>query len=148
MMGISETPRYDKPGYRDAHRNDPCQNLVGARHSSYICPMSSHQPQTYHIIRQCVQQIPRGKVSTYGEIAKLSGFIGLARMVGYALHNTPPESGIPWHRVVNAQGRISLPKHTRGHARQRKLLVREGIAFSDDKIDLVTFGWLRKENEM
>ena len=62
----------------------------------------------YQQIYQTVQQIPYGKVATYGQIARLAGFPGYARQVGYALHATPAGIEIPWHRVINAKGEISL----------------------------------------
>ncbi|MEX0736665.1 MAG: MGMT family protein, partial [Bacteroidota bacterium] len=65
------------------------------------------------------------------------------RLVGYALHNLPDGLDIPWHRVINARGMISLRKKTRGHERQRKLLEQEGIAFRNDRIDFADFGWLQ-----
>ena len=94
----------------------------------------------YNIIRETILQIPRGMVSTYGEIAKYSGFIGRARMVGYALRNSPPGMKLPWHRVVNAQGKISF-RRSRHYAMQKKLLVNEGITFKGEKIDMKKHVW-------
>jgi len=78
-------------------------------------------------------------VATYGTVARLSGFPGQARLVGYALHALPPGLEIPWQRVVNAGGRISL----RGEAAraQRLRLEEEGIVFTRERIDLSRFGW-------
>jgi methylated-DNA-protein-cysteine methyltransferase related protein len=90
-----------------------------------------------------VSQIPRGKVATYGEIARLSGLIGQARLVGHALHRLPAKSRIPWQRVINAKGEISLPKQTGQYQRQKRLLEREGIRFRRGKIDLGIYGWIR-----
>jgi len=75
-----------------------------------------------------VKQIPQGKVATYGQIATLAGYYRQARQVGYALHAVPSDD-IPWHRVINAQGRISLNLEM-GGAVQRKLLEDEGVGFS------------------
>jgi len=75
-----------------------------------------------------VKQIPSGKVATYGQIATLAGYYRQARQVGYALHAVPSDD-IPWHRVINAQGKISLNLEM-GGAAQRKLLEHEGIVFS------------------
>jgi methylated-DNA-protein-cysteine methyltransferase-like protein len=96
----------------------------------------------YQEIWEIVRQIPKGKVATYGEIAGLSGLPGQARQVGYALHALPPNSNIPWHRVVNFQGKISLPKTSGQYVRQKLLLEREGVVFKRDKVDLKKFGWL------
>ena len=95
------------------------------------------------MIWETVKQIPKGKVATYGDVAKLSGLPGQQRLVGYALHNLPPGSKIPWQRVINAQGRISLPRHTGGYRRQKKLLQNEGVVFSNERIDLDKFGLLQ-----
>jgi methylated-DNA-protein-cysteine methyltransferase-like protein len=100
-------------------------------------------PSNYERIWETVRHIPRGKVASYGEIAQQSGLPGQPRLVGYALHNLPDGMDIPWHRVINARGMISLRKKTRGHARQRKLLEQEGLVFRNDRIDFATFGWLQ-----
>jgi len=63
-------------------------------------------------------------------------------MVGYALHSLRSGSGIPWHRVVNAQGRISLPKANGAYREQKRLLIGEGVAFVGERIDLERFSWL------
>lgn len=96
----------------------------------------------YSLIWETVKQIPEGKVATYGDVAKLSGLPGQQRLVGYALHNIPRNGGIPWQRVINAQGRISLPERTGAYARQKRLLQKEGIVFHKEKIDLQEFGLL------
>jgi methylated-DNA-protein-cysteine methyltransferase related protein len=92
-----------------------------------------------------VKKIPKGKVATYGQLAKLLGLPRHARHVGNALANTPEEIKIPWQRVVNAEGRISLRlKNWQSGADdlQRILLEAEGVVFdSTGKIDLRRFGW-------
>lgn len=67
---------------------------------------------TYPAIWTAVCRIPRGKVSSYGQIASLAGFPGQPRLAGYALHNIPPGSDIPWHRVLNAQGKSPSPEQS------------------------------------
>ena len=79
-------------------------------------------------IYSVVKQIPCGRVASYGQIATLAGYYGQARQVGYALHAVPSDD-IPWHRVINAQGKISL-NFDMGGAVQRKLLEDEGVTFS------------------
>ncbi len=95
----------------------------------------------YEIIWETIRQIPRGRVSTYGAIARISGFMGEARQVGYALRATPPGKQIPWHRVINSQGKISFPRTHSHFIRQKKLLAGEGIVFKGEKIDLHTYLW-------
>ena len=68
---------------------------------------TSTSGNSYRRIYAVVARIPRGRVATYGQIARLAGRPGQARLVGYALHALPDRSGIPWHRVVNARGQIS-----------------------------------------
>jgi methylated-DNA-protein-cysteine methyltransferase-like protein len=75
-----------------------------------------------------VKKIPRGRVATYGQIAVLAGLAGHARQVGYALAALTDES-VPWHRVVNAQGEISMRGESHYEIRQRRLLEREGVVF-------------------
>jgi methylated-DNA-protein-cysteine methyltransferase-like protein len=92
-------------------------------------------------IYAAVQSIPRGRVATYGQVAASAGLPRRWRRVGRALKALPPDSAIPWHRVVNAQGGIS-PRGTGDEtAVQRLLLEDEGIVFTaGGRIDLARFG--------
>ncbi len=92
-------------------------------------------------IWKVVARIPRGRVSTYGRIAALAGLGSNARLVGYALYALPSTSAVPWHRVVNARGCISLPELDGAYALQRALLEKEKIAFADGRIDLTRYIW-------
>jgi methylated-DNA-protein-cysteine methyltransferase-like protein len=83
----------------------------------------------YELIWSVVRKVPRGRVATYGQIAELAGLEGHARQVGYALHNLPANSDVPWHRVVNAKGEISARTAGDSHELQRMLLVAEGVRF-------------------
>ena len=94
---------------------------------------------TYLRIWRTVMRIPRGRVASYGTVARLSGFPGAPRLAGYALHNIPPGADIPWHRVLNARGTISLPG--RSGAEQERRLKAEGIPVRDRSVDLARFGW-------
>jgi methylated-DNA-protein-cysteine methyltransferase-like protein len=96
--------------------------------------------ELYEKIYAVIRKIPRGKVATYGQIAKLAGMGPHARLVGYALHALTPEKRVPWHRVVGAGGKISLGGE--GLSVQRKLLKLEGVEFTPGgKIPLDRFGW-------
>ncbi len=88
-----------------------------------------------------MSRIPRGRVATYGQIARLAGLGAHARLVGYALHAAPRGLGLPWHRVINARGCISLPRHDGGYDLQRSLLESEKVIFAGDAVDLVRYGW-------
>jgi methylated-DNA-protein-cysteine methyltransferase-like protein len=82
---------------------------------------------SYQRIYAVVRRIPEGRVATYGQVASLAGLAGHARQVGYALHALPDGTAVPWHRVVNASGAISLRSMPGGELVQRGLLEREGI---------------------
>lgn len=73
-----------------------------------------------------VRRIPRGRVATYGQVASLTGGLVSARQVGYALHALPASTTVPWHRVVNREGRISLPPEGGGIEQQIRL-AKEGV---------------------
>jgi methylated-DNA-protein-cysteine methyltransferase related protein len=89
-----------------------------------------------------VRRIPRGRVATYGQIARLAGLGRQARQVGYALHALPWEGLAPWHRVVNARGAISLPPAGGADLTQRMRLEREGVRFdARGRLDLERYGW-------
>jgi methylated-DNA-protein-cysteine methyltransferase-like protein len=90
-------------------------------------------------IHDVVSRIPRGRVATYGQVARLAGLPGQARLVGYALHALPAGTSVPWQRVVNAKGALSTPP---GHDTvQRRLLEREGVRFEAGRIPLASFQW-------
>ena len=96
----------------------------------------------YELIWAAVRRIPRGQVATYGQIAELAGLEGHARQVGYALHNLPPRSSVPWHRVINAKGEISPRSAGDSHELQRILLEAEGVRIdARGRIDLKVYRW-------
>ncbi len=98
---------------------------------------------THQRIYAVVSLIPRGRVATYGQVARLANLPGQARLVGYALSALPDHSRIPWHRVVNARGQISGRRDGGPmSAIQRLLLERERISFdARDSINLETYRW-------
>ncbi len=97
-------------------------------------------------IWQVVHQIPRGKVASYGQIAKLAELPGYARYVGYVMKNLPAGTKLPWYRVVNSQGRISFPRDSSSYQRQKSLLEKEGVVFVNGKFSMKEFGWLQDES--
>ncbi|MCA2997731.1 MAG: methylated-DNA--[protein]-cysteine S-methyltransferase [Rhodocyclaceae bacterium] len=101
-----------------------------------------HKPSLHKLVRR----IPKGKVATYGQLAKLIGLPRHARHVGNALANTPENVIIPWHRVVNAQGRISLRRanwQSGSDDLQRILLESEGVIFDGSgRIRLGDYQWI------
>ena len=87
-----------------------------------------------------VAEIPAGRVATYGQIARIVGCT--ARMAGYAMAAVPAGCGVPWHRVINAQGRISQRIQGGGEVRQRRLLEAEGLRFDrTGRVDLDAVRW-------
>jgi methylated-DNA-protein-cysteine methyltransferase related protein len=96
----------------------------------------------YACIYRTVKRIPKGRVATYGQIARLAGLPRQARLVGYALHNLRDhvDPHVPWHRVINARGQSSLPDLDA--ELQRQLLKAEGVVFDRGGCaDLLKFGW-------
>ena len=88
-----------------------------------------------------VNEIPLGKVASYGQIAELAGISRAARLVGGVLKKLPQETSIPWHRVVNSQGKISLPASSPAHLSQKIRLEKEGITFLNGKINMKLYRW-------
>jgi methylated-DNA-protein-cysteine methyltransferase-like protein len=80
-------------------------------------------------------------VLTYGEVARLAGMSRAARRVSQAMRRAPRARKLPWHRVVNAQGKISLPSDSAGFRQQKERLEREGVVFINGKIDLMRHGY-------
>ena len=98
-------------------------------------------PSTYEKIYAVVKKIPYGRVATYGQVARLAGIPRQARQVGYALSNLTDDK-IPWHRVINARGKISGRSNPDYERLQRILLEDEGITFDPDgRISLTRFLW-------
>ncbi|WP_337008110.1 MGMT family protein [Pantoea sp. AS142] len=99
------------------------------------------QPDTFQQrIWQIVAAIPPGRVATYGDVALLAGSPRAARQVGGVLSRLPEHTTLPWHRVVNRHGTLSLQGDRL--LRQRDALETEGIEMSDDgKLDLETYRW-------
>jgi len=109
---------------------------------------TSKEKSFYSRVYKVVGKIPKGKVTTYGEIAAILNSPRAARAVGYALNalNKNESKSIPWQRVINAKGEISFKGDTIRANLQRKLLEQEGIVFNIvAQIDLARFGWLRKK---
>lgn len=93
-------------------------------------------------IKQLIKHIPAGKVATYGQIAIYAGNPRASRQVSWILHSSSRKDNLPWHRVINSKGRISLPKE-RGYDLQKKLLETEGVVFKEnDFIDLDKYIWV------
>src|SRR6476646_4560347 len=90
-----------------------------------VARISSTHPRILAVVRR----IPRGRVATYGQIAALAGLVRQPRLVGYALHALPSSTTVPWHRVINARGMVSIRSDGTASLSQRLLLEREGVHF-------------------
>jgi len=102
---------------------------------------------TAEVIR-LIKSIPRGKVATYGQIACLTGFYPSVRRVVWILHSCSEKEGLPWHRVVNRRGAVSL-KPGAGYEKQKEMLEKEGIVFDErDRIDLERYLWEPDEEDI
>jgi methylated-DNA-protein-cysteine methyltransferase-like protein len=105
------------------------------------------EPRLYDLIFAIVRQVPRGRVATYGQVARIAGRCS-AQMVGFALASLASCSErqnfeeVPWQRIINAKGKVSPHGFGMGGFIQRQLLEEEGVAFdSEGVIDLERFGW-------
>jgi len=98
------------------------------------------QPFTLRVV-EVVRAIPEGRVATYGGVARMAGSARAARQVVRILHTCSRREGLPWQRVVNREGRISL-KPGYGYEEQKELLADEGVEFDlSDRIDFDRFLW-------
>ena len=92
-------------------------------------------------VRTLIKNIPFGKVATYGQIARYAGNPRAARQVAWILHSCSQKDNLPWHRVINSKGKISLPPGG-GYETQKKLLELEGIEFKkNNSIALDVYLW-------
>jgi methylated-DNA-protein-cysteine methyltransferase-like protein len=85
-----------------------------------------------------LNNVPHGECIAYGELAALAGFPNHARQVGAIMKNLPKDTNLPWHRVVNAQKRISFPENTEGYLRQKEKLEQEGWVIIGTKLAMKT----------
>jgi methylated-DNA-protein-cysteine methyltransferase related protein len=90
-------------------------------------------------VYRLIKKIPRGRVTTYGELARALRLPGGARAVGFAMAACPSGQGIPWHRVVGAGGRFKIPEPH--GSLQRRLLATEGVGAEGGAIDMKRYGW-------
>lgn len=107
--------------------------LSTAKSSSRRPPSALENPAV-QAIWDVVGTIPRGKVSTYGAVARAAGLPGRARLTGFALRIAPEAMHLPWHRVVGAGGRIVFPKTSQHHREQARRLRAERVAVKDGRV--------------
>ena len=103
---------------------------------------SGPEPSFAESVRTWVRRIPQGHVASYGDIAALSGSPRAARGVGAVLTGLAPDSDVPWGRVVNRSGRLTIPAELGLRSLQRTLLEREGVGFrTNGDIELELHHW-------
>lgn len=119
--------RTDKttPAVDPAQIDDPMSSPEGRRAALYLV----------------LAQIPSGKVTSYGELAALAGLGRAARWVGRTLSQLPDDTRLPWHRVLGAGGRLSLPAGSPSGDEQRARLREEGLTVRNDRVDIRRHGW-------
>ena len=96
---------------------------------------------TFEQIYEVVKKIPKGKVTTYGRVAKMAGNVHWSQIVGYALHVNPDPKNIPCYRVVNKDGRLAGAFAFGGENAQAMLLENDGIEVKDGFVDLSKYLW-------
>ena len=92
-------------------------------------------------ILDTIRDIPRGSVASYGQIAEIAGIPRGARQVGYALRQLPPGHDVPWHRVLQATGRIAFEKGSRAYQEQCERLLTEDVPVTGGRVDMRTYRW-------
>lgn len=103
--------------------------------------MKSHKPTFSERVYKVAALIPRGKVSTYGDIARLAGSARAARAVGMCMKNNPNRKVVPCHRVVAADGKLTGYTFGKCIATKRRILEREGVSFIGNRVDLAISKW-------
>jgi methylated-DNA-protein-cysteine methyltransferase related protein len=93
------------------------------------------------LIYTVIASIPKGCVASYGQVAALAGYPQNARLVGRLLKLMPADSTIPWHRVVNSQGKISFPLDSKQYQAQRQALLLEGVTFKNERVLMRVHQW-------
>jgi methylated-DNA-protein-cysteine methyltransferase-like protein len=83
---------------------------------------------------EVIARVPRGRATTYGDVARAAGYPGRARQAGYALGKVPEGMHLPWYRIVGAGGKISFPPRTRSHREQTRLLRSEGVEVKNGRV--------------
>ena len=93
------------------------------------------------LIYSILSTIPKGHVTSYGQVASYARLPRGARLIGRILSHLPHDTTLPWHRVLRANGQIAFPPGSDGYRRQKQLLEMEGIEVAQGKVDLSVFGW-------
>jgi len=122
--------------------------------TQHSVPDSAHQAPMHgsdaearrNAVYLTMAQIPPGKVTSYGELASLAGLGRAARWVGRLMSQLPDDTRLPWHRVIGAGGRLSLPAGSRAGHEQRERLRAEGVTIVNGRVDMRRHGWHSSEH--
>ena len=106
-----------------------------------------HTPFTRRVLK-FLKALPRGRVATYGQIAKLAGNPYGSRGVVWILNSSSKKYSLPWHRVVAAKGKIAFPRDSVQAHRQARRLQAEGVEVLNGKVDLLQFGWKKEKHRV
>lgn len=129
------SPRGAKPALAPARRDRPSADPAKPEESAA-------GTGSYERIYAVVRRIPKGRIATYGQIAEVAGLANHARQVGYALSSVGQRDDVPWQRVVNARGEVSLRSGGGWDEIQRSLLEDEGVEIdARGRIDLTRYRW-------
>ncbi|WP_349356751.1 MGMT family protein [Shewanella jiangmenensis] len=126
-----------------AHKRSKAQGRLahGADKIDSEAESESNKSLSPQRIWQIVTLIPAGKVLSYGKVADLAGLPGRARYVSRALKLAPDSLNLPWHRVINSQGKISFAVNTPAFREQQELLRLDGVQVNQGKIALSEYEW-------
>ncbi|WP_339414172.1 MGMT family protein [Pseudomonas sp. EA_35y_Pfl2_R5] len=116
-----------------------------AKHAAPVQPTAS-QLERRTALYGVLAQVPTGSVVSYGQLAAYAGLGRAARWVGRTLSQLPDGSTLPWHRVIAAGGRLSLPAGSLSGAEQRNRLRDEGVQIHNDRVDIARYGWRPMEH--
>ncbi|MDP2246348.1 MGMT family protein [Pseudomonas sp.] len=111
-----------------------------AKHAASAPPAASQEARR-EALYMTLAHVPPGQVVSYGQLAELAGLGRAARWVGRSLSQLPQGSTLPWHRVIAASGRLSLPAGSIAGAEQRARLRSEGVFVVNDRVDIRQHGW-------
>ena len=118
----------------------PTESQKARQHACAATPSASSAARR-EALYLTLAQVPAGTLISYGQLAALAGLGRAARWVGRTLSQLPADSSLPWHRVIAASGRLSLPADSPAGAEQRARLHAEGIDLTNDRVNLRIHGW-------
>jgi methylated-DNA-protein-cysteine methyltransferase related protein len=121
------------------------QSEEGAKHDA-TAPSAASQAERRAALFTALALVPVGHVVSYGQLAECASLGRAARWVGRTLSQLPEGSALPWHRVVAAGGRISLPADSPSGREQRHRLRDEGVLLRNDRVDMTRYGWRPMEH--